>query len=79
MSSVVDKFEFAYKKSGTIGLPHRWRYAFLKDHGDDSLEFIELVMQNAGYMFQVFEYEREAVDWLKGAHSPANKPDAGDA
>ena len=67
VSSVVDKYEFAYKKTGVVGLPHHWKYAFLKDHGDTSLEFIELVMQNAFYKFQVFEEEREAIDWLKGA------------
>jgi hypothetical protein len=69
VSSVIEKYEFAYKKARVAGLPRRWRYAFLKDHGDDSLEFIELVMQNAAYMFQVFEDERKAVDWLRGAQS----------
>ena len=67
VSSVTDKYQFAYKKSKAAGLPRRWRFAFLKDHGDDSPEFIETVMINAGFMFRVFEDEREAIGWLKGA------------
>ncbi len=47
VSSVVEKYNFAYKDTAEIGLPRRWRYAFIKDHGDKSLEFIELVMTNA--------------------------------
>jgi hypothetical protein len=67
VSSVVDKYEFAYEKAKIAGLPRHWRFAFLIDHGDDSPGFIEIVMKNAGYMFQIFKDEREAVDWLKVA------------
>ena len=66
VSSVVDKHNFAYEKATVAGLPRHWRYAFIKDHGDDSLNFIETVMKNAGYMFQIFEEDNEAVDWIKG-------------
>jgi len=69
VSSVVDKYEFAYKKAETAGLPRHWRFAFLIDHGDDSPGFSETVMKNAGYMFQIFEDERVAINWLKGAQS----------
>ncbi len=65
VSSVVEKYEFAYEKATVAGLPRHWRYAFLIDHGDDSPDFIETVMKNAGYMLNVFEDEREAIDWLK--------------
>jgi len=69
VSSVFDKYQFAYEKTTAAGLPHHWRFAFLIDHGDDSPDFIETVMKNAGNMFQIFEDEREAIDWLKGAQS----------
>ena len=69
VSSVVEKYEFAYKNATGAGLPHHWRYAFLIDHGDDSPDFIETVMKNAGYVFQIFEDECEAIDWLKGAQA----------
>ena len=42
--------ELTYEKAKAAGLPHHWRYAFLKDHGDDSLGIIETVMKNAGYL-----------------------------
>ena len=69
VSSVTNKYQFAYEKAKVAGLPHHWRFAFLKDHGDDSPDFIETVMINAGFMFQIFEDEREAIGWLKGAQS----------
>ena len=69
VSSVVEKYEFAYKNATGSGLPHRWRYAFLMDQGDDSPDFIETVMKNAGYVFQIFKNEDEAIEWLKGAQS----------
>jgi hypothetical protein len=65
VSSVVDKYKFAFEKAELAGLSRHWRYAFVIDHGDDSPDFIETVMKNAGYAFQVFEDEREAIDWLQ--------------
>jgi len=64
VSSVVEKYEFAYKKATSAGLPRNWRFAFLVDHGDDSLNFIETVMNNAGFRFKIFEDEGEATNWL---------------
>jgi hypothetical protein len=69
VSSVTDQYVFAHKKAPATGLPRHWKYAFLKDKGDDSLHFIEIAMQNAGYEFKVFENESEAIDWLKGTQS----------
>ena len=69
VSSVVEKYEFAYKNATGSGLPQHWRYAFLMDQGDDSPDFIETVMNNAGYVFQIFKNESEAIEWLKRAQS----------
>ena len=44
VSSVTDKYQFAYEKTKLAGLPPHWRFALLKDHGDDSPDFIETVM-----------------------------------
>lgn len=67
VSGVHDKYSFAYERTTVAGLPHHWRYAFLKDHGDGSPDFIETVMHNAGYKLKIFENEPEALKWLKGA------------
>ena len=64
VTNVVEKHSFAFKKAKEVGLPRHWKYAFIKDQDDDSLEFIETVMLNAGYMFRTFEDESKAVDWL---------------
>ena len=66
-SSATDKYMFAHQKSKTIGIPRHWRYAFLVDQDDDSLGFVETVMKNAGYMFEVFIDEQEAINWLKSS------------
>ena len=66
VTSVVDKYVFAYNKTKELGLPYHWKYAFIKDQGDDSLQFIETVMHNAGYLFRTFGEESIAVDWLRG-------------
>lgn len=65
VSSAADKFFFAREKAAAAQLPQYWRYAFLVDQNDDSINFIETVMRNAGYMFQIFEDESLAIDWLK--------------
>ena len=63
-SSVMDKYKFAYEKASLADLPKNWRYAFIIDTGHNSPKFIETVMKNAGYMFEVFEDEQQAIDWL---------------
>jgi hypothetical protein len=64
-SSIVEKYEFAHNNAQGIGLPHHWKIAFLVDHSDGSLGFVETVMTNAGYRFLIFEDESEAITWLK--------------
>ena len=67
VSSILDKYIFAYKKASFVGLPRHWKLAFIMDHdSNDSPEFIEIVMRNAAYMFKIFEDECKAVDWIKG-------------
>ncbi len=68
-SSATDKYEFAYKKADVLGVSRRWKIALLRDAGEDSWDFTATVMTNAGYNFQLFEDERKAVDWLRGARS----------
>ena len=69
VSSISDQYKFAYEKSKDVGLRYDWKYAFLMDHNHDSSSFIETVMINAGYEFQIFTDERKAVDWLKAERS----------
>jgi hypothetical protein len=66
VSSVMEKYDFAYHKTGEVGLPRHLKYAFIKDYGDKSLDFIETVMLNAGHSFRTFEDESVAIDWLQG-------------
>ena len=70
VASVAETYVFANEKAKVVGLPCHWRYALILDYSDDSPGLIiEAFMQKAGYMFQIFEDEREAIDWLKGALS----------
>ena len=50
-----------------VGLPRHWKLAFILDRDSNySPEFIQIVMRNAAYKFNIFEDECKAVDWLKG-------------
>ena len=70
VSSVAEMYVFANEKAKIVGLPRHWRYALIIDYSDDSPNLIiETFMTKAGYMFQIFENELEAIDWLKGALS----------
>lgn len=65
ISSILDKYLFAYEKAEECGLSRLWRIALLKKVNDASLDFIETVMINAGYQFKIFTNERCAMKWLK--------------
>ena len=65
VSSITDKYQFAYERARSLGLPHQWRIAFLMEEGGEPQRFIETVMRNAGYDFKVFHDESSAIDWLK--------------
>ena len=64
-SSVSDKYFYAYKGAKKAGLSSSWRIALLKDVKDNSPDFLETVMLNAGYDFKIFIKEHFAIDWLK--------------
>lgn len=70
MASAPDLYEFAYEKSKVIGMQPRWKTAVLKDVGDDSTDFLETVMKNAGFNVQMFESEQAAKSWLTGTPIP---------
>lgn len=64
LSSIINKYEFAYHKAEKAGLTHNWQVALLKDEEDTELHFLETVMLNAGYNFQLFEKENAVIEWL---------------
>lgn len=63
-TTVIEKYDFAYKEARIIGVPQFWKSAVLKDVGDPSPDFIQTVMRNAGYTLQLFEDEAAAIAWL---------------
>ncbi len=67
ISSVSGKYEFAYNKAREVGLSHKWKMALLKDDGDTSPDFLQTVMDNAGWRFKLFVDNGLAEAWLKGA------------
>lgn len=65
ISSISEKYSFAYEKAETAGLNRSWKIALIKEVKDNSPDFLETVMFNAGYQFKVFTDEPFASDWLK--------------
>lgn len=64
-SSILDKFDYAYRKASDAGLDQKWRVAVLKRAEDHSPDFIETVMTNAGYDFRLFDDQVAALEWLE--------------
>ena len=63
-SGVIGKYQFAYIEARKAGLTPDWKIALLKDADDETPDFIETVMNNAGYRFKVFTEKSDAVQWL---------------
>ena len=66
VSGVYGKYMYANRKAEEAGLKRVWRIALLKDEHDASPDFLETVMKNAGYVFQMFTDRIKAVSWLEG-------------
>lgn len=64
-TGVFGQYEFAYKVTSSIPLSRKWKIAILKDCGDKTVDFLDVVMKNAGFNFEVFENEYDAVSWLE--------------
>ena len=63
-SGTLGKYRYAHAVANQSGLTRDWKVALLKDRGDETPDFLETVMVNAGYAFLIFEDEEEAFDWL---------------
>ena len=71
-SGTLGKYQYAYKEAKAHGLTKRWKMALLKDGEDRTPNFLAVVMQNAGYTFQIFSREDAAVDWLNRGPTSVN-------
>lgn len=65
ISSIYEKYLFAYERAESAGLNRSWKIALLKKESDKSPDFLETVMFNAGYQFKMFTDQQFAFDWLK--------------
>jgi len=65
LSSVLDKYTYAYKDGKRVGLTHAWVIALLVDKMDKDVRFFETVMKNAGFNCRLFDNEGQAVAWIE--------------
>ncbi|TQV82421.1 hypothetical protein FKG94_06660 [Exilibacterium tricleocarpae] len=63
-SGAFDKYFFAYEHSTKMGLTRHWRAALVRRPENTELDFLETVMQNAGFSFRIFTDMDAARDWL---------------
>jgi len=68
-TKVLDEYRFAHGKAEKVGISRAWIICILCDVGDESFTFLETVMRNAGYNYQVVFDERNALDWLNSGYS----------
>lgn len=65
MLSILDNYDYANSAMPEMELQRDVRSAVLAAPTDDSHDFAEVVMQNAGYNMRVFHDESAAVAWLE--------------
>ncbi len=68
ISSIFDKYFYAYKHAQLLGQSRLWKIALLKGAADTSPDFLETVMINAGYQFKIFTDKDLALGWLGSDH-----------
>jgi hypothetical protein len=71
---IAAQYEYAYHQARELGLTRMWRIAMLVPLGDRSYDFLETALINAGYVAQLFNDERQAVEWLKGESDSTPAP-----
>jgi len=65
VASSVEQYLFGYKAMNQFGLERGSKIAILAGENDNSHNFIETVLVNAGYRCRIFQDEETAVQWLK--------------
>lgn len=71
VAGVSGEYQYAYEKAASSGLTSYWKMTVLKDSSDKSHDFLQTVMDNAGWTFRLFDDEGEAVAWLAKAGRPS--------
>jgi hypothetical protein len=64
IAATYEQVLFAYKDMDRLELDRISRIAILVDAGDQSHDFIETVLLNAGYNCRLFTDEDSALEWL---------------
>jgi hypothetical protein len=65
IESVSQNYDFAYEGASEAGLSRNARSALLTDPDDNTHNFIETLLRNAGFMVKIFVNREEAVAWLE--------------
>ena len=63
--SPTQHYQIAYQEGRKLGFEPGSRIALLVSTGDPTRDFVEMVVQNAGFDCQRFEEESEAIAWLE--------------
>jgi hypothetical protein len=65
VSNLVDNYGFSYKDISKLKVDRIAPHAILVDPDDDSHNFIETTMLNAGYNARIFFDESDAIKWVE--------------
>jgi hypothetical protein len=63
-SSTFENYEFAYKDLKELDARQDARVAILAAPSDRTHDFVEMVVQNAGYSVKIFHDAETAIAWL---------------
>lgn len=65
IESINANYIFAYQEMKKIDLNPTNMVAMLTSAGDNSHNFVETVLRNAGFNVRIFNDEQEAINWLQ--------------
>lgn len=68
-TSIFEKYQYSHSIAPEQGLSKDWKLAMIKDATNSCVDFLETAMYCAGYNFQLFTNEEEALNWLEGTSS----------
>lgn len=65
VASALEQYRLGYDEMYRLALDRTSKIAILADVGDDSHDFVETILRNAGFMCRLFTDEPSALKWLE--------------
>jgi hypothetical protein len=65
ISSIIENYRFAHHEAETLNMQRTARSAILVSEDDQSHDFVETTLRNAGFTVKLFTHKSSAEEWLE--------------